>query len=225
MNKLDYFSHNWLGMKINNESLNRFLLRVRGTVYDLGAGTRPYEEDILQRAVEYVAVDWNNTLHGSHADISADLNKPLPISNCVADTVVSFQVLEHLCEPQVMLGEAHRILKPGGGILITVPFQWWIHEAPYDYYRYTRHGLDYLLTKAGFVNVEIIETTGFWTMWFLKFNYQTAKLVRGPLLLRYLIKTFFLPFWFINQVVAPLLDRGWAAPQETAGYAVSAIKP
>src|SRR5258705_3003446 len=114
------------------------------------------------------------------ADIVADLNQRLPIPDGVADTVVSFQVLEHLNEPQTMLDEAHRILAPGGCLVLAVPFQWWVHEAPHDYFRYTRFGLRHLLTKAGFSDVVVQETSGFWTTWLLKLNYQTVRLIRGP---------------------------------------------
>lgn len=216
---------NWLAHKMNNEELGKHLGKLNGVTYDLGCGRRPYEKDILNIADSYVGVDWSNTLHGLHADIIADLNKPLPIDDGVADTVVSFQVLEHLCEPQVMLSEAHRILKSGGNILITVPFQWWVHEAPHDYYRYTRYGLEYMLAKAGFVDVVVEESTGFWAMWFLKLNYQTARLVRGPLPLRWLVRACFLPLWLVDQIIAPVMDRYWPAPQETTGYSVTARKP
>ena len=195
-----------------------------GVVYDLGCGTRPYEKDILVVADRYVGVDWSNTLHGLNADIVADLNKPLPIDSDVADHVISLQVMEHLCEPRVMLTEAFRILKKGGTFSLTVPFQWWIHEAPHDYFRYTRYGLEYLLTKSGFVDVEVRETTGFWTMWFLKLNYQTARLLRGPLPLRWIVRGCFLPLWLLDQLIAPIMDRYWPASQETAGYQVIARK-
>jgi ubiquinone/menaquinone biosynthesis C-methylase UbiE len=81
----------------------------------LGAGESPYKTFFLQHAKKYVAVDWAGSLHNTKADIAADLNKPLPIESAVADTVVSLSVMEHLCEPQTMLNEAFRILKPGGG--------------------------------------------------------------------------------------------------------------
>lgn len=225
MSDLDYLTFNWLGRKINDDSLKRHLPRLDGIVYDFGCGTRPYEQEILAVADRYIGVDWSNTLHGLHADIVADLNKPLPVDNVIADHVISLQVLEHLCEPQTMLLEAFRVLKSGGTAYITVPFQWWIHEAPYDYFRYTRHGLEYMLGKAGFEDIVIEESTGFWTMWFLKLNYQTARLVRGPKPLRWVIRTCFFPLWFVDQLVAPLMDRFWPAPQETAGYAVIARKP
>ncbi len=39
---------------------------------------------------------------------------------------------------------------PGGTIWLTTPLTWYLHEEPHDYYRYTSHGLRYLLDRAGF---------------------------------------------------------------------------
>ncbi len=225
MHKLRYLGANWLGIKLNNEELRRRLGNViRGVVYDLGCGTRPYEKEILAVADRYIGVDWPNTVHGLHADIVANLNKPLPIDNNVADSVILLQVLEHLCEPRVVLSEAFRILKRGGSIYVTVPFQWWVHEAPHDYFRYTRHGLEHLLSQAGFVDVVVTPSTGFWTMWFLKFNYQTARYVRGPRPIRIFARLLLIPLWFAGQVVAPFLDRVDFNDTETAGYYATARK-
>lgn len=224
MHKVCYLDHNWLILKNNNENVRRYLWKMTGVVYDLGCGIRPYENDIRTVAADYIGVDWSNTYHGFAGDITADINHPLPIADGAADTVVSFQVLEHLHEPQTMLTEAFRILKHGGNIVLTVPFQWWVHEAPYDYYRYTRHGLEYMLAKAGFVNIEVQETGGFWAMWFLKLNYQTAKIVQGPRPLRWIVRSVLLPLWISDQLIGPFLDRFWDAPQETAGYIAVANK-
>jgi len=173
-------SHNWLIKKVVNDKLKARLPKLSGRVVDLGCGTRPFEQDILRFVDEYIGVDWANTLHGLQADIVADLNRPLPIGSEVADHVVSFEVLEHLAEPLVMLSETFRILRRGGQLTLSVPFQWWVHEAPWDYYRYTRYGLAYMLDRAGFAGLQVEETTGFWETWLLKLNYQTLRLIRGP---------------------------------------------
>lgn len=225
MHKINYSSCNWLALKLNNEDVQRRLGEIRGVVYDLGCGVRPYEEDILTVADRYVGVDWSDTLHGLHADIVADLNRQLPINKEVADVVVSFQVLEHLYAPQIMLNEAFRILRPGGRIFLAVPFQWWVHEAPHDYFRYTRYGLNYLLSNAGFADIEIKESSGFWVMWLLKLNYQLAGMSVMAGRFRRISQAALVPFWFINQLLAPMLDRLWPNPAETAGYYVCATKP
>jgi SAM-dependent methyltransferase len=217
-------AHNWLIKKLVNDKVRANLHELRGTVVDLGCGTRPYEADILSRAQRYVGLDWQNTLHGLRADVAADVSRPLPLRDGAADAVTAFEVLEHLPEPGAMLAEAHRVLRPGGVLLLSVPFQWWVHEEPWDFYRFTRFGLAHLLKKAGFADARIEPTSGFWAMWFLKLNYQTARLVRGPRVLRLLLRVLLVPFWWLGQVLAPLLDRAWREERETAGYFVVARK-
>lgn len=225
MHKVNYLANNWLAIKTNNETLEKNFQYIKGTVYDLGCGERPYEEDILKVADKYIGVDWGGTLHNLKADIVSDLNKPLPIDSEVADTVTSFQVMEHLCEPQTMLNEAFRILKKDGNIILTVPFQWWVHEAPYDYFRYTLYGLKYMFAKAGFEDIQVTPANGFFSMWILKMNYFSARFIRGPRPLRWFIKASMLPIWFISQVLAPYLDKLDRRPElETGGYTVIARK-
>jgi SAM-dependent methyltransferase len=219
-------AHNWLIYDIGDDWLYRFRRDYRGHLFDLGCGEMPYKNWLLSHAEKYTGVDWSGTPHECKADILADLNNPLPIESQVADTVVSFSVLEHLCEPQAMLNEASRILKPGGTMVLQVPWQWWIHEAPHDYFRYTPYGLQYMFKKAGFVDVVVEPQSGFFTMWILKFNYFTLRLLKGPEALRWLIKGCLVPVWFVGQVLAPWLDkldRKWDA--ETTGYFVVARKP
>ena len=217
---------NWLVYDISDRFLQKYSGNFKGVLYDLGAGESPYKDFFLQHAKQYVAVDWAGSLHDTKADIVADLNKPLPIETEVADTVVSLSVMEHLCEPQIMLNEAFRILKPGGGMVLQVPWQWWIHEAPYDFFRYTPYGLKYLFEKAGFGDVVVEPQGGFFTMWILKFNYFSMRFTHGRRPLRWLIKAVLLPLWYVGQKAAPYLDKldkNWEA--EASGYFVTARKP
>lgn len=209
---------NFLIHQINQEIAKS--LPYKGCVIDLGCGTAPYKEHILKVADQYIGVDWENSLHDqSNVNVFANLCETLPFDDNYTDTVVSFQVMEHLSEPTFFLSECYRILKSGGRIFITVPFMWHVHEAPHDYFRYTRYGLEYLLKKSGFIDVEIKENTGFWQMLILKFNYHTCRFARGPL------KYFWIPIWWIGQVISPILDKYDKHPQETASYTVLARKP
>ena len=217
-------AHNWLIYKVLDQGLEKFKSLYRGHLYDLGCGEMPYKDWLLGYASQYTGVDWGGTLHELKADIVADLNEPLPIESEVADTVVSFSVMEHLREPQGFLGEAYRILKPGGAMILQVPFMWWVHEAPHDYYRYTEYGLRYMFEKAQFTDISVHAQTGFWTMWTLKFNYQSNRLIRGPWLVRKLMTLLLRGVWAINQRIAPLLDKHWKSEGETAGYFVVAHK-
>lgn len=219
-------AYNWLAYDIGDRMMQMHTASFNGVLYDLGCGESPYRDFFLQYACQYIGVDWSQSYHATMAEVSADLNKPLPIDTEVADTVISLSVLEHLCEPQLMLHEAFRILKPGGSILLQVPWQWWVHEAPYDFFRYTPYGLRYMFAKAGFVEIVVEPQAGFFTTMVLKLNYFSCRLVRGPSPLRWLIEIGLMPFWYIGQKLAPLLDKldkNWAA--EASGYYVVARKP
>ena len=218
--------HNWLIYSINDRFLMKNAACFRGELYDLGCGEAPYRDFFLGHADRYIGVDWSASQHHTKADIIADLNKPLPIDSEVADTVVSLSVMEHLCEPQMMLNEAFRILKNGGGIVLQVPWQWWIHEAPYDFFRYTPYGLQYMFSKAGFVDVVVEPEAGFFTTTVLKWNYFSRRFLRGPVLVKWFMMAVLLPGWYSGQVLAPVLDkldRGWSL--EAPGYYVTATKP
>jgi hypothetical protein len=111
-------------------------------------------------------------------------------------------------------------------MVLQVPWQWWIHEAPYDFFRYTPYGLKYMFDKAGFSDVVVEPQCGFFTMWLLKFNYFSLRLIRGPRPLRWALRTVFSVIWYLDQKAAPYLDKldkNWAA--ETSGYFVTARKP
>jgi hypothetical protein len=52
-----------------------------------------------------------------------------------------------------------RVLKPGGELLVTIPFAWEEHELPFDYARYTSAGIRHELEKSKFEITEIEKTT------------------------------------------------------------------
>jgi SAM-dependent methyltransferase len=218
-------AHNWLVYDLLDRFIALNTKKYKGILYDLGAGESPYKDFILRYADEYVAVDWAGSYHNTNADIVADLNKPLPIDNNVADTILCISVIEHLSEPQIMLDESYRILKSGGELILQVPWQWWIHEAPFDFFRYTPYGLDLLLKKAGFVEINITPQSGFFTTMILKLNYFSQRLIRGPYLMRWFLRKVFSVFWYSGQKLAPFLDKldsNWEL--EASGYFINAQK-
>jgi SAM-dependent methyltransferase len=93
---------------------------------------------------------------GEHGeDTHGDLLR-LPFANAAFDGVVLTEVLEHCTDPKWAIGEVHRVLKPGGLLLVTSPFIWSWHgvEGEYqDYWRFTHQGWKFLL--AAFTDVSI----------------------------------------------------------------------
>jgi len=216
---------NWLVYQSSDEFLNKYAPHYKGSLYDLGCGVRAYEPFFLNFSDSYTGIDWGSSIHDTKADIFADLNLPLPVDSAVADTVVCLSVLEHLSEPQTLLNEAYRIMKPGATMILQVPWQWKLHEEPYDFFRYTPYGLRHLFTKSGFKDIEIEATSGFFSMWVLKINYFTLGLITGPRIFRAIKRALFQPMWYIGQKLAPTLDKldkNWAV--ESQGYYVIAKK-
>jgi SAM-dependent methyltransferase len=145
---------------------------------DAGAGDAPYRE--LFAHCDYVTADWTNSPHeqAHSSDITASLYA-LPVGDASFDAVLSTQVLEHVAEPSLVLSELHRVLRPGGRLYLTVPLVGELHEEPYDYYRYTPHGLRHLLTAAGFHVESVTARNGYFTTLAGLMRTGTWSLARG----------------------------------------------
>ena len=94
-----------------------------------------------------------------HVDIACDLSRAIPLKDNSVDTVILSDVLEHISDPEKLLTEVHRVCRPQANLLMSVPFFYWLHEEPHDYFRYTRHGLAILLDKAN-MNITHLEAYG-----------------------------------------------------------------
>lgn len=132
----------------------------RGRLLDLGCGKVPLFDVYRGLIKENICVDWANSTHGNkHLDFECDLTRPLPFPDASFDTVIMSDVLEHIPEPLMTWREMSRILVPGGKILLNVPFYYWLHEHPHDYYRYTEFALRRFADLAGF-DVVILKPIG-----------------------------------------------------------------
>lgn len=127
-----------------------------GDLLDLGCGKVPLFGMYRPLVSSVTCVDWPNSLHGGkHVDQFVDLNGPLPFNDSAFDTVLATDLLEHIAKPDALFGEMGRVLRPGGKIIVGVPFLYPIHEEPHDYHRYTEFKLQQLCDDTGLCDVGI----------------------------------------------------------------------
>ncbi len=154
--------HNWLIYSVVNPEIHSMLkLYARGKLADVGCGDKPYKNMAKEFVDEHVGIDHEGTFHDR---TQIDLNGTaydVPVHNETFDSVLCTYVLEHLEQPDRAIAEANRILKKGGYGIYTVPFFWHIHEAPRDFFRFTKYGLRYLFERNGFEVVELKALSGF----------------------------------------------------------------
>ena len=142
------------------QSILDFALRVAtelepgSRLIDVGAGNSPYRE--LFEHLRYESTDWQHSPHaGARAVDHIGPAHDLPVPDDEYDAVLCTQVLEHVPNPGEVVRELHRVLRPGGRLYMTMPLAWELHELPFDFYRYTPHGLATLLSGAGFEALDI----------------------------------------------------------------------
>jgi SAM-dependent methyltransferase len=133
------------------------LATVHGDVLDVGAGAQPYRP-LLPPGSRYRAID----TAAAHEDFGYHLpdteyfeGDRWPVEDASVDVVLATETLEHVPEPSVFLAEARRVLRPGGRIILTVPFAARWHYIPHDYWRYTPSSLLNLLEAARFEDVVV----------------------------------------------------------------------
>lgn len=83
----------------------------------------------------------------------------LPFADSSFEQVLCTEVLEHVSSPVALLRDIHRVLAPGGLLIMTVPWSARVHHLPHDYFRYTNFGLETVLAEAGF-SVQRMEERG-----------------------------------------------------------------
>lgn len=122
----------------------------KGRLVDIGCGAAPLYEMYRPYIRDVTCVDWETSRHSSsYVDKFVDLNTPFDLGESEYDTILATDVIEHLREPRLFISSCARALRPNGSLLIGAPFMYWIHEAPHDYHRYTRYGLEYMIEEAG----------------------------------------------------------------------------
>jgi SAM-dependent methyltransferase len=178
-----------------------------GLLLDIGCGTKPYAAMFPQ--VDYKGLDYrkSGTNQNPNADFLYDGGK-FPFRARTFDFALATEVLEHVFEPDYFVREISRILKPGGLLLLTVPFIWDEHEQPYDFGRYTSFGIKALLERNGFTIIDQRKTGGYLeTLGQLFCTYLYYSLSKSPLLYRLSLPFVFAPIQLLAITLEKILPK------------------
>lgn len=138
-------------------SLKPWIERVAGNVLEIGCGAQPYRH-LLPDTCVYTGLDWEGAEEHFAYRVPDTVyygGGAFPFDDGTFDHLFHTQVLEHIYDDNFFLGECMRVLKPGGSMFFTVPFQARYHYIPYDYRRYTPSALEMLLAEAKFPQIEV----------------------------------------------------------------------
>ncbi|BCH17994.1 MULTISPECIES: class I SAM-dependent methyltransferase [unclassified Mesorhizobium] len=160
----------------------------------IGAGTKGAGTDGLYEteAVRQIAFD---IYPSAHTHFIADAHQ-IPLATGSVDGVCIQAVLEHVINPEQVVSEISRVLKPGGLVYAETPFMQQVHEGAYDFTRFTEVGHRWLFRKFETISRGALGGPGLSLYWAAKY------FVRGLTRSRWLGDVFSLPF-----ALAALMDR------------------
>ncbi len=204
--------HKWLAIVDLQRDLNDCLPDLRGTVLDVGCGRQPYRR-WLSGATGYVGVDVEPQ---PGVDRLITPGVPWPLADASFDAVLCTQVLEHDSAPHHTLSEISRVLRPGGIVIVTVPFAYNEHALPHDYRRWSAAGAASLVSERFHV-AEIRKQGRVGTLLgALLLNWMDQTTGRRPML--QVVRALGLPVWIACCAVVNALARIFDALDRTGAF-------
>ena len=138
----------------------------------VGGGSVGQSMDAIYRCdgLEIVAFD----VYGSdHVQFVADAHQ-IPLAEATFDCVIIQAVLEHVLDPNRVVSEIHRVLRPGGYVYAEPPFMQHVHEGPYDFTRFTDSGHRYLFRDFALVGSGSSGGAGTQLLWSLDYFFRSV---------------------------------------------------
>jgi len=161
----------------------------KGKLLDIGCGNKPYEPLFEGKISEYLGCDVIQSSRNC-VDVICEANK-IPLDAGSFETIISTQTIEHVADNNGLVSEAARLLKKDGYFILSGPMYWYLHEEPYDFFRFTKYGFRYLLEKNGFKVVEIIPNGGKWALAGQIFMHTFPNWLIKPKVIKLLINKLF----------------------------------
>jgi SAM-dependent methyltransferase len=132
---------------------NFFLKKIIINAKTLDIGSKGYYSayEFIKKNNDCNVVFLDNYSYDNKANlIKMNLEEKLLIENKTYDTIVLFNVIEHIENYKQLISETNRILKNNGKLELFVPFLFRYHEDPKDYVRLTHYYLKKILEKNNF---------------------------------------------------------------------------
>lgn len=119
--------------------LRRELAGFSGKLLDIGCGNSPFRPLLDSKRTQYQGIDVKRAASFGYCNPDTVYydGTIIPFPDNSFDAALCTEVLEHVSEPTPFISEMHRILKPGGLAIVTLPWSARFHYQPYDYHRYT----------------------------------------------------------------------------------------
>ncbi|MBC8509223.1 MAG: methyltransferase domain-containing protein [Chloroflexi bacterium] len=147
-------------------------------ILDVGAGRGDFAEAVGGR--NSIALD---VYPYPEVDIVCDLTQTNPFRPASIDAVLMLNVLEHIYDTHAMFKSLAELLKPGGKLLLAIPFMVKMHQIPLDFVRYTHFTFEQIGKEH---RLEIEQLEGFYDpMFFLgegirNIQWPILRKMRGP---------------------------------------------
>lgn len=145
------FQSSYITLRNRRQHMEKFFAAREhvGKVLDVGAQYCPYFPLFKDKCESYKSLDIVET---PIVDIVCDA-ADIPVEGGSFDLVLCTEVLEHASDPQGIVNECHRVLKPGGTLIVTVPTIFPQHGYPADNWRFMPDGLKHLMRDFADVSV------------------------------------------------------------------------
>ena len=116
---------------------------------DVGCGRQPFRTLLESRGLRYVGLDTQQNVDSTVAHV-CPIDGELPatlLAEGPFDFILCTEVMEHVADWQSAFANFHKLLAPGGRLLITCPHLYPLHEEPYDFWRPTPYALRYFAAR------------------------------------------------------------------------------
>jgi SAM-dependent methyltransferase len=136
----------------------------------VGGGTRGLGTESIYSQLGITVTSFDVYV-SDNTDFIADAHS-IPVKDNCMDAVIVQAVLEHVLDPQKVVDEIYRVLKPGGIVYAETPFMQQVHEGAYDFTRFTESGHRWLFRKFSLIGSGAVAGVGTSLIWSIRYFFS-----------------------------------------------------